>query len=249
MLSRLLTTDTKEVVPPKVNSLRVSFPSWMRDGTSAISQLGTLKGAKKKGNSQSGILVPKQVEFTPMHTHRFWFYNTNAAILTPVYLSGLLAAAGCLGTVTNSLMHAIHSSVRVKEVGIFSTVSTGITQADCSVGWNAGVIGTNAFPDSYKGSAFIVGTLISRMVSRPPKGSGPSMWFTADGSDHMVFTVTAPAQAVTYVDLELAMSNNYPSSSYTVATAVVGTSYYGYLDNKIAGGVHNFGPIGLPSTF
>lgn len=204
------------------------------------SGLGGLRGAGSRAVGKMSLPTP--LVLFPARRMRMQFVAT-ASNTRNVTVGELLAAFGNIGTVTNSAMVAMHTSVRIRSIKIWPSCSASSTgQAD--IIWTGA--GANV-PDNEKVRNVPVGVLVTgACVFTPPPKSLNSFWWSVPDSATQLFQGVVTTGGIIEVDCDLMQAQAFAPLTTTVATAVVGTIYYGYLDGATT---HTWQPLGVVSTF
>jgi len=178
---------------------------------------------------------------TIKHTYRF--YANATATNVNVTVGTLLGAMGGIGTIANSTVASMCSTVRVHRVTIWPPVATtGATNAE--VVWFTE--GSNFVKDESKESSLPSGITLERpAVCRPPAHSLASFWVTSAAAAGVVFQITCGTGSIVDVLLEGTLGNNIGNLAVAGYAAVsLNVITYGRLDG--VGG--KFTPLGLPTT-
>jgi len=200
------------------------------------------KGEKKSPGRLASISVMR-LQVTPVTRHTFRFSATAAnGALTPVSVQNLVAICGGIGTITNSTINHIASSIRVHKVTITAPAAAA-ADTTARITWGS----SNQTPDiewvdSTVGSAFPL-----RISSTPPKLSDARLWYSSINAATAVFNIAYPVNSIVDVDIEYTQLNNMALfATAGLTTVILGNVYYLALDGIAS---HNLVPVGLPTTF
>jgi hypothetical protein len=220
--------------------------------TKKLSSLGNRrkKGKESKRGSSQGLSLPPPLQAVVNGRHTFRFTVTTAVTGTALSIDGggVCGAIGGVTTVVNSVVTCYASSFRIRRISVWpSAVAVGTASPTPEIVWYSP---SNAIEkDTSIERALPAGiTVCAPVHSRPPKNSLCGDWINS------VVNVTNPLFGFFYVplgsiiDMEVAwtMMNNMAGLNRTVATAILGSPYYLYLDGSTR---HGFAPTGKPTTF
>jgi len=207
-------------------------------------QAARTRASRRRGGAGAPSLPPV-LNTSPTIGHTFRF--TNTANSTALAISGALlqGALGVMGTATNSTVRPWATSVRIHKITIWPSAGSNPPIAP-GVEWGA-VSSTVKDEGKYTGLPYGI-TEERAMISRPPKKSVCSDWLSLQATGiTTLFYITAPAGSIMDISLSYTLANVFvTSNAITTATAVIGTVYYLALDGNSS---HNWGPIGLPTTW
>jgi hypothetical protein len=197
--------------------------------------LPSLRRAGRKGSP--GLSLPPEIQVTPMvrnHTFRFYANSSGTYSITATEVIGAL---GTVCTVTNATVRPFASSFKIKKVSLWSDATS--SEQNASITW-ALATGSQQV-DAEKNRAIPAGVSVTGVVSEvPPKGTLCALWQVA--SSNSIFLISANTGSVIDLTVDYTLSNQIVSNTMSVATGVLGSIYYLYLD-----GLHLV-PVGLPST-
>jgi len=206
------------------------------------------RGENKRGGAS--LPPPLQAVVTVHHVFRFVVTTAGAITGTPVTIDGggLAGALGGTCSVVNSNLTTWASSIRLHRVSIWpSAVAVGTLSPQPEVIWYSP---SNAVEkDTSVERVLPAGiTQTAPVHSRPPKGSFCGMWMNpVVNVTNILFGLTyVPGGSVIDLDVSFTMSNNMGTLGRVIATGVLGTIYYLYLDGSTR---HGLIPAGKPSTF
>jgi hypothetical protein len=88
----------------------------------------------------------------------------------------------------------------------------------------------------------------AHIVAIPPQSSLASFWQSPGIANNQLFNIVAPTGSIIDVHLSLILQDDDNGSAITgtVATAVIGTTYYLAMDNVAT---HIYTPVSLTTTF
>jgi hypothetical protein len=187
------------------------------------------QGSARRSDGQRS-LGPIQMRSNLQKVHKFRFVATTAFSGT-ITSKQMLAASGVVGSVVNTTAILKNYSVRIKEIEMWTPPASQGAAATCAIEW----LGSG---DNYSPSIEISDTSVSvtkpaHIRSRPPVNSGAHLW--ANGGTTKTFcNLVCPGGTI--IDLSLALVENDGEGpiTTTVATAVVGASYYLALDHTVS---------------
>lgn len=174
-----------------------------------------------------------------MFSHKYRFTSTSgtATALTP---TSILLAAGSVGTVTNTTVVSLATSVRISNITIWTPPASQGATATCAIDW----IGSANAPNREVSDTTVSVSVPARVSSAPPPNSLASFWQTSSASTLCV--LTAPTGSVIDVQMTLILSDtDQVQGTVGVATAVIGALYYMSLDPNAT---HRFVPVSLVTT-
>jgi len=167
--------------------------------------------------------------------------NANASIT----VGNILNAMGSVGTVTNTTIASICSACQIKKITIWPGLpAAGGNDSDTNVVWALGIINQS---DELKDQAIPSGQTVGKaLVFVPPaKSLGSFIWNSGSATTELA-RIQCPEGSVIDIHLRGWFSNLIANVTQAVATAVLGTVYFGYLDGSTT---HILKPVGLTSTF
>lgn len=202
------------------------------------------RGRKGKTKGQAGALrLPPELNATPVVGHVFRFQNTADITTVSITVGNLIGICGTIGTVTNTTVASVASSIKLRRIDCWPGISTGEHNPEISMATNYGTTS-----DRSTTKTIPLGVTVSGAFSvRPKRDSLAALWQNSSTTSSTLFTIyDLPKGSVVDVHLTFCMRNSQNGVSYTVATAVIGTMYYMYLDGP---STHLFTPVALPNTF
>jgi len=182
---------------------------------------------------------------TCRHTFRFQVVTGFAALIN-ITGGNLAGIVGGTCSVVNSTVVSPASSMRVHRLTIWPPAQSAPTNPP-EVTWFSPI--TAMEKDASKESILPAGITIERaLVSTPPGKTLCSDWFaTVAANNQPMFGLSnVAAGGVIDVDVSWTISNNLLGVNRSVATGVVGTFYYLFLDGSTS---HSIQPVGKPSTY
>jgi len=187
--------------------------------------------------------LPPQLEavMKVKKTLRFLASGAFSANITGQMLAGALG--GCC-TVTNSVVTCWGSSLRVRKITVWPSVS--LTAPSPEIIWYSPL--TVNEKDESKMRTLPSGVTVDRAVSSsPPPGTLAGAWINLVtlGSTALFKLINIPAASVIDVDVLFTLSNNIVGQDLGVVVGVLKTFYYLALDGP---GGNVLRPIGLPTT-
>jgi len=176
-----------------------------------------------------------------MLNHRFRYTSTSGAA-TEISSSGLIFAAGCVGTVLNSFVTSFYGSVRLNGVSIWTPPAAQGATATCSVEYYGQSQG-----NTVEYSDTTVSTAQPAVVrTRPPPQSLSAFWQTPDIANQQLVRIIAPTGSIIDVDLSLILYDDESAAqTRAVVAAALGTVYYLALDNATGS---LYPPVSLTTT-
>lgn len=206
---------------------------------------GPMKKGRRNGEGKRGIVprLPPELSCTPVVDHVFRFINT-ARGQENITVSMLAGACGSVGTITNSKVQPIASTLRVRSIKIWAGIDS--TQQSSEVLWNSAI--TTVEKDNSKVNSTPQNVAQSNvLVSRPPRGTFAANWTSAVTNGSVVlFGISCPIGSVIDVHVVYTIANAYSTpTNITVTTAVLGGLYYLRLDQSAGG---NYIPQGVTTT-
>jgi len=205
----------------------------------------SVRRGRGKSKGQGGSLrLPPELDITPVIGHTFRFRNSAAVTSQNITVGNLIGICGALGTVTNATVASIASSVKLRKIDIWPSEDTS-TQHNPEISFSTNY-GTTS--DRSKSKSIPLGISVTgAMSARPKRDTLAALWQNSSTTSSTLGVIyDLPAGSVVDVHVSFTLRNTQAGVSYTVATAVLGTMYYLYLDGSTT---HIFLPIALPSTF
>jgi hypothetical protein len=237
-------TDSENKSETKYPTVFQSYPYRTSSMTSGMRSKRGKSGKKSKTGN-----LPPELACVIEATHRFRF-RVVAGFGTAVNItgSGLAGACGGICTVTNSTVKTWVSSLRVHSIAIYPP-ATSVASAPNppTIIWFSPI--TAMEKDDSRERVFPPGVSTPLAVhSRPPRGTICAEWFQAlSASSQPLFAINdCDTGAIIDLTMSWTVSNNFGTIAATVATGVLSTIYYLYLDGSTS---HNMAPVGKPSTF
>jgi len=198
-----------------------------------------VRGQKSKGRPGS---LPPQLEISVMCRKVFRFVTPTGVTTEVVTPSSIIAALGGVCTVTNTTFKPWASSFRLKRLSIWPGLSVSAAD-EADVIWSTAV--SQFVKDSERNREVPLGASTPAVLTfKPPKGCLASFWQTA--SSATLFYLTCGSGSVVDMEVEFTLSNQIVQPTQAIATGVLSTVYYLYLDGSAN---HLVKPVGLPSTF
>lgn len=141
-------------------------------------------------------------------------------------------------------MTSVASCVKLRKVSIWPA-----SEADTATGNNPEieyVSGYGTTSDRSYVQSIPGGVSVSKpVVSKPGKDTLAALWQNSSASSTSLFTLyDINKGSIIAVDVSFMLRNAVPGINFTVATAVLGTMYYLYLDGATA----KLQPVALPNT-
>jgi len=201
------------------------------------------KLVKNPSESRQMTSVVKQLPASVVMRHTFRFQASSGVTLIPCTVGDVFGIIGNIGTVTNSSVVGIASSIRVNAVKVYSSGQGGAV-VNGEIAWSSSAdVNTE---DLTLTNATIPYDRPSVVRSEPPVGSLASFWWNSSStSTTNLFGVSAAIGSIIDVDVSWTLVNTLPSYTTSVATAVVGTFYYLALDGPAS---NKLTPVGVPTT-
>jgi len=200
--------------------------------------------AARKGPSARTSKLPPILDTVAQGHSVLRFTATSAAASAAVTIGNVLMAIGGIGTIANSTVTSVASSVKLHKITIWPASTSAGAGQNAEVIWsNQG----NYAKDESKSSVVPTGTTLTDVVvSRPPlNGSLQSAWQASAGAATQFFALTCPAGSIIDIDVSWTLSNNFVNVAQAGYAAVtLGSLYYARLDG--VGG--KFLPLGVPTT-
>ncbi len=180
-------------------------------------------------------------------THTFRFScTTGFGALQNITGGNLAGAIGGYCTTANSTVKTIASSIRVHRITIWPPQQSS-PQNPPEIVWFGPI--TIMEKDESKERLLPAGITVSgALTETPPAKTLCADWFavSSGASQPMFGLINIAAGAVIDVRLSWTVTNNLLGSGPAIATGVLGTYYYLYLDGSTS---HQLQPVGKPTTF
>jgi hypothetical protein len=200
---------------------------------------------RRRGKRRGGMNKPPQIKSNIIVRHVYRFVSQDNAIATPTALTptSLLCAAGTFGITTNTTVRSMFQSVRVNKISAWAPSPFQGTAATVSVEWVGSISSQLSNLEISDTSNSVSTPAIIHAV--PPHNSLASFW--QQPSNDTLCTMNAPSGTIIDIDLSLILQDDDTSfADTTVATAVVGDTYYLSLDPNAT---HLYTPVSLRTTF
>jgi hypothetical protein len=217
-------------------------------GLSARARMGRGRRGRR---GKAPALPPELNASPPLFQVLRYIVGASPATTTTVNVPQMIAACGAIGTVTNSTVATVFSTVRVHSITIWpglSDSSGNPTSNAPEIQW----IGTtgSVLKDTSRSKSVPFGVGVERaLFERPPPDSLASDWLFYDGTTATeLFNISGlTAGSIIDVAVTATMKNNVAGVSVSgVATVTLGSLYWLYLDGSTA---HKLQPVARPSTF
>jgi hypothetical protein len=217
---------------------------------SGLRRIVRAKGRKgKKGKARGSTRTPSlppELEITPILGHTFRFRNTADVVSQSFTVGNLIGICGGIGSIVNSTVASIASSVKLRRVTIWpSTEAESGTDHNPEISFVTayGTTSDRSFNKSVPGGL----TVSAPLTAKPKSDTLASMWQNSSASSSTLFYIyDLPKNSVIDVDVSFCLRNAQGGLNFTVTTAVLGASYYLYLDGS---STHIFQPVALPNTY
>jgi len=184
---------------------------------------------------------------TCKHTFRF-VVATGFTALQNITGGNLAGAIGGYVTVANSTLSRVASSIRVHRITIWpASQGVGIVPLTPEIVWFAPI--TVMEKDESKERMIPAGiSVVAPLNETPPANTLCADWFAvSSGNTQPMFgLLNLAAGAVIDVSMSWTVTNNLTGATSAVATGILGTYYYLYLDGSSS---HQIQPVGKPTTF
>ncbi len=191
----------------------------------------------RRGKSRLPSLPPK-LQCAPVHRATFRFDVQSTMVQQNVTNVNLLGVAGSVGVTTSSVT-TFASAVRLRRIKIWPAAG-----GEATVQWNGT---TQHMPEASVDVTLPTGITVSEATDAVPDAySFAALWWSAGASAQALFQLSATAGSIVDVDLDYCLATAESPQTISVASSVVGTVYYGYLDGP---STHIMKPLGRPSTF
>jgi hypothetical protein len=202
---------------------------------------------KKKGGALSSLPPTLESVISATHTFRFSCQTAISNTVQNITVGNLAGAIGGIGSVVNTSVQCMASSLRVHRVTIWPPLETTNPNAAPELLWFSPI--TAMEKDESKNTLVPTGITVTKSITAtPPKNSITGDWTacSSNSSQTMFGLINIAAGAVSDVQLSWTISNNYVGFTASASTAAVGSQYYLYLDGSTS---HKLQPVGKPSTF
>jgi hypothetical protein len=219
----------------------VVVPTESKSESKGLAGKLSLLGGKEASMDMPGLNLPPAIQITPVMRHVFR-YNASAGGNVNVTSAEVIGALGTICTVTNSTVRPWASSFRINSIKIWGSASSAAAQSE-RLFWSSGP-GAQSRDWEVDKTVPEGLTVSGALVTRPPKGTLGALWQTSNAA--ILFVVALNVGSVLDMDVSFTLSNQFVSGTQTVATGVLGTIYYLYLDGSTS---HTLVPVALPSTF
>jgi len=170
--------------------------------------------------------VPFPLLATPDLGHTFQYTALSALSGVEITRADILNLISVAATATSA--YSIIGAARIKKIRIWSPIISAFTPQEVQIEWNGGLYAPSAIH-----SATSEGLFPAKLETTPPHLSSPDLWSIVAGGNggETLFSVTCPTGSVIQLSLALRlMDDEAPPTSFVVAGATVGKTYYGYLD-------------------
>lgn len=205
----------------------------------------TRRGRSSKAKGLPSLPPTLDAVITSRHTFRF-SCTTGFSALQNITGGNLAGAIGGYCTTANATVKTVASSIRVHRVTVWPP-QQGSPQNPPEIVWFGPI--TIMEKDESKERLLPAGVSVTAPVTEKPPGKTLcSDWFavSSGASQPMFGLLNIAAGAVVDVQLSWTMTNNLLGSTPAIATGVLGTYYYLYLDGSTS---HQLQPVGKPTTF
>jgi hypothetical protein len=228
-------TDSKEIPGATLSgSTKERKSSWALISSGNTKRVETKRQPKvlaRRGKSGKGQVprLPPQLNGTPICDHVFRFINSARGQKNISY-NNLAGVCGAVGTIVNSKVQPIASSLKVKKITVWPGGDS--TQQTAEILWNSPI--TTVEKDNTTVTSMPLNITVSApFVSRPPKGTFARDWVNVNtNGSAFPFGINCPIGSVIDVHLVFTLANSYSvPSNTTVAAAALGGFYYLALDN------------------
>jgi len=218
------------------------------NGTSGLNLSRQLNSRNRRRRGRGrGPALPPTLETVVMASHTFRFVcTTGFSALLNITGGNLAGITGGLCSTVNSVVTCPASSIRVHKVTIWPAQQAPV-QNPPEIVWFSPI--TVMERDESKETILPAGISVSQaLVSKPPANTLCSDWFACvtAASQPMFGLSNIASGTVIDVSLSYSVSNNLLGVDRSVATGVIKTWYYLYLDGSTS---HSLQPVGKPTTF
>jgi len=206
------------------------------------------KGSRRKGKkSRRSPALPPTLDAVIACTHTFRFQvTTGFGALQNITGGNLAGAIGGYCTTANSTVKTIASSIKVNRITVWPPQQSS-PQNPPEIVWFSPI--TVMEKDASKERVLPAGISYPGSVSEtPPRNTicGDFFAVSSGASQPMFGLINMAAGAIIDVNMSWTITNNLLGSTPAIATGVLGTYYYLYLDGSTS---HQIQPIGKPTTF
>lgn len=216
-----------------------------------LASMEVLKASKRRGKSRAMASrtpsLPPVLDAVIACNHVFRFsVTTGFGSLVNITGGNLAGVIGGICTTANATVRTIASSIRVRRITVWPP-QQGSPQNPPEVVWFSAI--TIMEKDASRERLLPAGISVTAPLStRPPRNTLCSDFFavSSGASQPMFGLINMAAGAVIDVELSWTVTNNLLGSSPAIATGVLGTYYYLYLDGSTS---HQIQPVGKPTTF
>jgi len=195
------------------------------------------------GNRQASLSLPPRLMVT-LGSRKVLRFSAGAS--ASITVGNVLGALGCIGTVANTTVVAVMSSMRINQISYWSGSNSSATST-LQLSWAAGE--SSQVPDEAVDTSIPQGiTSTNCLRFRPPKGSLAAFWITSADAAAALFTITVPTGSTSGVldlDVTYRQCDKLSPLAISVATAAVGHMYYLALDGPSG---NTWIPTSLPTT-
>jgi len=233
--------------------VRVNYPKAPRledqKTDSKVTEITPLKltmSRSVQGNSSRKLRVPSlpPTVDTVVKAHSVLrFTATAAAASVNVTTASLMMACGGIGTIANSTVASVASTLKLHKITIWPASTTAGAGQNAEVLWSdlGGIT-----KDESKSTAIPAGVTVADVISeRPPRETQAHFWQSSSGGGSNLFALTCPAGSIIDVSVSWTLRNNISGVTQAGYAAVtLGAFYYARLDG--VGG--KFLPLGVPTT-
>ncbi len=160
-------------------------------------------------------------------SHKFRFVASSAFNGT-ISSSMLLGAAGAICTVVNTTLALKNQAVRLKTIELWAPPASQGSASTCSVEFT----GTNNPNREFSDTSVSV-MKPAHLKCSPPEQSLASFWQLGPNDANM-FILVCPGGTIIDVDLALIETDQESNATRTVATGVLGKTYYLALDHSVS---------------
>lgn len=209
---------------------------------------GKTKAVRKRRAAKAKLAsLPPTLDAVITCRHTFGFQViTGFSALLNITGGNIAGAIGGYCTITNSRVTCAASSIKIHRVTVWPAQQNS-PQNPPEIVWFSPI--TAMEKDASKYEVLPAGISVTAPVSTvPPRGTLCADWFSSvSGASQPVFGLANLAAGdVLHLDVSWTQSNNLLGVDRTVATGVLGTMYYLFLDGSTS---HQIQPIGKPTTF
>jgi hypothetical protein len=191
------------------------------------------------------VMAPPAMQVVPRIKKTYRYNVTGSPSGTAVTVGSLLAAMGAIGTVANTTIVSLCSSVRIKKIKIWPALNAAGSgnSLDTYVVWASSIANQ---PDEKKDATLQTGSTVGRsMIYRPQAKSLGSFVWNSTSAATVLFNITAPQGSIVDITLDGWFANSIAPYAQAVGTATVGSVYFGCLDGSTT---HLLPPVGLLTT-